>query len=285
MHGSPPSQGQTVGWMGKSNRAQSTTAPKAEREKGLRLRARLRALYHGDSPLAVKFRLGIILLDLIIVAFFVAAPVMKETRAFYAIDYAIAAFLVLDLGARCLATTDIKVWLKRPLVWVDLAVLATLLFPVWLANFGFLRVLRLWTLIESEFFWRTVGRRYDDTRIEDLTRAGTRLLTFVFVITGLVYATFRGKHGIDTWVDALYWTVTSLTTTGYGDISLEGTWGRLLSIGVMLGGVSLFIRLMQVLVRPHKVRHACSRCALLLHDPDAVHCKACGQVLCIPNEE
>lgn len=257
-----------------------------EREKGLRLRARLRALYHGDSEVAVKFRLGIIVLDLIVVAFFVASPMLRETRAFYALDYAIAAFLALDLGARFLAASDLKIWLKRPLVWVDLAVLATLLFPVWLANFGFLRVLRLWTLIESDFFWRTIGRRFDNTRYEELTKAGVRLLTFIFVITGLVYATFIGRYeGIGGWVDALYWTITSLTTTGYGDISLPGVWGRLLSIGVMLVGVSLFIRLMQVLVRPHKVRHECPKCALLLHDPDAVHCKACGQVLCIPNEE
>jgi voltage-gated potassium channel len=257
-----------------------------DRNKGLRLRARLRALYHGDSAVAVKFRLGVIVLDLAIVAFFVAAPILKETRAFYAIDYAIAAVLVLDLGARFLAAPDLKAWLKRPLVWVDLAVLLTLLFPVWLANFGFLRVLRLWTLVESDFFWRTVGRKIDNTRWEELAKAGTRLLTFIFVITGFVYATFIGRYeGIGGWVDALYWTITSLTTTGYGDISLPGVWGRLLSIMVMLLGVSLFIRLMLVLVRPHKVRHECPKCALLLHDPDAVHCKACGHILCIPNEE
>ncbi|HYE46732.1 MAG TPA: ion channel [Caulobacter sp.] len=265
------------------------TAREAEAEperEGWRLRARLRALYHGGSETAVKFRLGIIVLDLIIVAFFVAAPILKDTRAFYVIDYGIAAFLILDLGARFLAASDLKAWLKRPLVWVDILVLATLLFPVWLANFGFLRVLRLWTLVESDFFWRTVGRKFDDTRYEELTKAGVRLLTFVFVITGLVYATFIGRYeGIGGWIDALYWTVTSLTTTGYGDISLPGAWGRLLSIGVMLVGVSLFIRLMQVLVRPHKVRHPCPTCGLILHDPDAVHCKACGVVLCIPNEE
>lgn len=269
--------------MGKA--AKSQKAEGGEREKGLRLRARLRALYHGDSKTAVKFRFGIIVLDLSVIAFFVAAPILRDTRAFYAIDYAIAAFLVLDMGARFLAAPDLKAWLKRPLVWVDFAVLATLLFPVWLANFGFLRVLRLWTLVESEFFWRTIGRKFDDTRVEDLAKAGARLLTFVFVITGFVYATFRGKHGIDGWVDALYWTVTSLTTTGYGDIALEGAWGRWLSIGVMLVGVSLFIRLMTVLVRPHKVRHPCPTCGLILHDPDAVHCKACGKILCIPNEE
>lgn len=261
-------------------------ADREERDKGLRLRARLRALYHGDSPTAVRFRLGIIVLDLAIVAFFVAEPILQETRAYFAIDYAIAAFLILDLGARFLASPDLKVWLKRPLVWVDLVVLATLLFPVWLANFGFLRVLRLWTLIESDFFWRTVGKKIDNTRYEELAKAGTRLLTFVFVITGFVYATFPDRFsGLGGWIDALYWTVTSLTTTGYGDITLNGAWGRLVSIGVMLVGVSLFIRLMQVLVRPHKVRHPCPTCGLILHDPDAVHCKACGVVLCIPNEE
>ena len=267
--------------------AQSKKAErKSTRPGGLRLRARLRALYHGDSKTAVKFRLGIIVLDLAIVAFFVASPILRETRAFYVLDYVIAAFLVLDLGARILASPDLTAWIKRPLSWVDIAVLLTLLFPVWLANFGFLRVLRLWTLIESDFFWRTVGHRYDNTRWEELTKAAARLLTFIFVITGFVYATFIGRYeGIGGWVDALYWTVTSLTTTGYGDISLPGVWGRLLSIAVMLGGVSLFIRLMQVLVRPHKVRHPCPTCGLILHDPDAVHCKACGVVLCIPNEE
>ena len=86
-------------------------------------------------------------------------------------------FLALDLAARALAHGDIKSWLKKPIAWLDLFVLATLLFPAWLFNFGFLRVLRLWTLIHSEFFWRTVGRRYDDTRVEDVTRAASSLVT------------------------------------------------------------------------------------------------------------
>ena len=64
------------------------------------------------------------------------------------------------------------------MVWIDLFILVTLLFPAQLANFGFLRVLRLWTLVESDFFWRTVGRRYDDTRVEEVTKAAIGLLTF-----------------------------------------------------------------------------------------------------------
>jgi voltage-gated potassium channel len=169
---------------------------------------------------------------------------------------------------------------------VDLFVLATLLFPQWLFNLGFLRVLRLYTLLHSDLFWSTVGRKFDDTRVEDITKALSTMVTFVFVITGFVYTSFAHRHeGINGYLDALYFTVTTLTTTGYGDILLPGAWGRVLSIFTMVVGITLFVRLAQALFRPHKVRHRCPTCGLGVHDPDAVHCKACGEQLNIYNVE
>lgn len=264
----------------------TASAPAAPRAGGLRIRARLRYLYHGSSPVAVRFRLAVIVIDFAIIGFFLAAPILHEAGwVFYLVDYLIAAILGLDLAARAWAHTDWKDWLKKPVVWVDLFVLATLLFPAWLFNFGFLRLLRLWTLLNSDFFWRTVGRRYDDTRVEEITRALAALVTFIFVITGFVYATFRGRHeGISGYLDALYFTVATLTTTGFGDITLPGNWGRVLSIVVMLTGITLFLRLAQTLFRPHKIRFPCPICGLQKHEPDAVHCKACGTTLCIPDE-
>ena len=38
--------------------------------EGWRLRARLRALYHGTSRTAVRFRIAVLAIDLIIIAFF-----------------------------------------------------------------------------------------------------------------------------------------------------------------------------------------------------------------------
>ena len=43
--------------------------------------------------------------------------------------------------------------------------------------------------------------------------------------------------------------------------------------------------LVRAVLVPDKVRFRCPKCALLRHDPDAVHCKACGEVLNIPNDE
>ena len=48
--------------------------------------------------------------------------------------------------------------------------------------------------------------------------------------------------------------------------------------------LQVFLRLAQALFRPMKVRYACPACGLERHEPDAVHCKACGQLLNIPDE-
>ncbi len=251
-----------------------------------RLRVRLRELYHGKSPGAVRFRLWVIAIDFLLIAFFIAAPFLRDYPAYLVVDYAVAFVLAVDIGARALADTSVKTFFRRFSVWIDLFVLLTLLFPLWLFNLAFLRVLRLWSLAHSEIFWDTIGRRYDDTRVEEVSKSLATLVTFIFVATGFVYASFARAHPeLDGYVDALYFTVTTLTTTGFGDITLPGTWGRLLTILIMISGITLFVRFAQTLMRPYKVHFACPQCGLLRHDPDAVHCKACGIVLNIPNEE
>ena len=137
-------------------------------------------------------------------------------------------------------------------------------------------------LVSGEF------ARYWDADIEsrDATLlAIANLCVFIFVMTAIVYETqHRTNPDIDDYADALYFTVTALTTTGFGDITLPGSTGRLISVIIMLFGVTLFLRLAQVLFRPNKVRFPCPVCGLQRHDPDAVHCKACGSVLNIPDE-
>jgi len=52
----------------------------------------------------------------------------------------------------------------------------------------------------------------------------------------------------------------------------------------MFFGVTLFLRLAQVLFRPSKVRYECTTCGLMLHDADAIHCKHCGAYVHIDTE-
>jgi voltage-gated potassium channel len=105
-------------------------------------------------------------------------------------------------------------------------------------------------------------------------------MVFVFVMTALVYVLqVHNNPSINNYVDALYFTVTALTTTGFGDITLQGTTGRLLSVIILLLGVALFLRLVQTIFRPSRVIFECPDCGLNRHEADAVHCKHCGRVL------
>ncbi len=249
-----------------------------------RLRSSLRLLYHGHSRTSVWFQRAVLFVDLAIIAFFIATPILRGRPSFLWIDGAVAALLLADLVARGLASTDIPRWLRQLPTIVDLFILVTLLFPAWLTNLGFLRVLRLWTLSRSGFLWRPLKNR-GLGRYEETARAVVNLVTFLFVVAGFIFTFFaRSDAGIDGYIDALYFTVTSVTTTGYGDIILPGVWGKIVSILVMIIGISLFVRLAQAIFRPSKVFFPCPQCGLNRHDPDAVHCKACGHILNIPDE-
>ena len=249
-----------------------------------RLRDRLRRLYHGRSPEAVRFQAMVVLIDLVVIAFFIATPLLQDTASFLWLDYTVAVIVAADLLARLLASTDMLRLMRQPTSWVDVFVLLTLLFPTALANLSFLRILRLWSLSRSGVLWRHFGSgRFLAWR--ETTQAVINLLTFLFVITGFVYTFFfRQGSGLVGYVDALYFTVATVTTTGFGDIVLPGVAGKLTAIVTMITGISLFVRLAQAIVRPAKVLFPCPQCGLQRHEPDAVHCKACGHILNIPDE-
>ena len=247
------------------------------------LRSRLRLLYHGSSTKALRFQYAMLLVDLAIIVFFIASPILRDNPAFLWIDYSIAVLLVLDIAARSLASTDVLRWFKQPQNLIDVFILLTLLLPTWLFNLGFLRIMRLWTLSRSSAFWRPLKRR-GLGQYQETVQAVINLLVFLFVVTGFVYTAFGHRDtGIAGYVDALYFTVATVTTTGFGDVTLPGTAGKLASIVIMIIGISLFVRLAQSIFRPYKIRFPCPQCGLQKHDPDAVHCKACGHVLNIPD--
>jgi voltage-gated potassium channel len=105
-------------------------------------------------------------------------------------------------------------------------------------------------------------------------------------MTAVVYESqHRYNPAIGNYLDALYFTVATLTTTGFGDITLTGTSGRLLAIVMMIVGVSLFVRMVQVLFRPRRMHIRCSSCGLPEHDSDAIHCKRCGARLTLEAAE
>ncbi|MBX7448030.1 potassium channel family protein [Mycolicibacterium sp. 3033] len=99
-----------------------------------------------------------------------------------------------------------------------------------------LRLLRLVTLIAV--LQRAVGDAIRG-RVVLYTVSGALLL--VFVASLAVLDTERGQPGaqIENFGQALWWSVTTITTVGYGDLTPVTTTGRIIAVFLMIGGISL----------------------------------------------
>lgn len=247
---------------------------------------RLREYYEGSSEEAEHFRYGLLIFDVATILFIVVTSFTPRPGYIEIVDAIIGVLILADFVARFLIDRNRVKNFFHPVNIADMVAIASFLAPVVGEGLGFLRVLRTIRLLRT---YRTLQILRQDFRFfranEEVIIAAVNLCVFIFVMTGLVYETQHyANRDIGNYADALYFTVTALTTTGFGDITLPSTWGRLLSVIIMIFGVTLFLRLAQVLFRPNKVTYECPECGLLRHEPDAVHCKHCGTTIHIATE-
>jgi voltage-gated potassium channel len=260
---------------------------KSRRTSRKRWRQLLQLLYESRTPLGNRFRYGLLAFDLLTIVFIVGTSFVPRTPLIGALDIIFGLVILADFSARLIISQTRWRDLLHPASWADAAAIISFLAPVIGGEgFAFLRVLRTLRLLHT---YQLLARLRADSsffrRHEDVIFAVTNLAVFIFVMTGVVYETQRYRNDqISNWADALYFTVTALTTTGFGDITLPGTAGRLISVLIMIFGVTLFFNLARALISPSKIRYRCPSCGLQRHDIDAVHCKACGRLLNIPDE-
>ena len=247
---------------------------------------KLRALYEGDDVAGHRFRYALFGFDLLTIVFVIVSSFTAHGPLFKIVSAALGCVVLADFLARlAISRRRFREFLHAS-TWADVVAIVSFFGVVVGDGAGFLRILRTLRLMRN---YRFLERLRLDSRFfrrnEEAVLAAVNLSVFIFVMTGVVYATQAGRNpDIRNYMDALYFTVTSLTTTGFGDITLPGTGGRIITIVIMIAGVTLFLRLAQVLFRPSKVRFRCPECGLSRHDGDAVHCKACGVLLAIPDE-
>lgn len=252
-----------------------------------RLKQTINGLYTGSSQRATNFRYGLIAFDLATIGFFIVTAPDFPTPSILTVDFVIGLFILADFLARLWIAPDKVRMLRQVYTLADILVILTLLLaPFLAANLGFLRVLRALRLVHSYHVMRDLRRETAlFRRNEDVIVACVNLAVFIFVTTALVFTLEHGRNpGITSYTDALYFTVATLTTTGFGDITMEDDAGRLLAVVIMVVGVALFLRLAQTVFRPQKIRYTCPDCGLTRHDADAVHCKHCGRTIKIKTE-
>jgi voltage-gated potassium channel len=242
-------------------------------------------LYSGHGRWPNVFRWSMLAFDLVSIILFLFHPSISwrgEERlmdgVWVVIDLFIAAIITLDLAARFYIERYKARFFLRITNLADLVVAATLLIPFFAQNMVFLRVFRVVRLVRAfEFLDRqnVVSKwlNYNSFVVSKVVN----LIVFVFIVTAFVYVDQHGQNDkIQNYLDALYFTVTTLTTTGFGDITMQGTTGRWLSVIMMVLGVSLFLQLIRAIAIGDRIRHECPACHLSQHERDAAHCRRCG---------
>lgn len=247
---------------------------------------KIELLYLGNSKNANRFRWGLLSFDALTIFYFIFSSFFHAGSELRWLEISIGVLYLVEFLARTWISKYRLRDIIHPVGLADIIVIVSLFLPTLAANFSFLRIARAVRLLRSYHVIKALRHQSKFVRTnEEIIFSVVNLLVFIFVITAIVLVSQSGKNpGIANYVDALYFTITTLTTTGFGDITLMGTDGRVLAVLIMIFGISLFLRLIQTIFRPNKVKFECPKCGLNRHDSDAIHCKHCGHIVHIDTE-
>ncbi len=109
------------------------------------------------------------------------------------------------------------------------------------------------------------------------------LIVLAMIMGSLMYVIEGDEHGFTSIPKSMYWSVVTMTTVGYGDITPKTTPGQFIAVLLMLMGYGIFAvptgiysvelaRTMKALTSTK----ACNDCGKQGHDTDAEFCKFCG---------
>ena len=117
------------------------------------LRHRLQTLAHGGGTAATRWRWAKLGFDLALIAFFLFSTFVEHGPGLIMADYVIGAVLGLECLLSVWLAKDRIAAITRPLMIVDLIVIASLFAPSLTENLVFLRVLRALRLLPQPRCW------------------------------------------------------------------------------------------------------------------------------------
>lgn len=250
------------------------------------LKQRAEKLFYSKSKRSINFNRFLLVANAGAIFLFVLDPLFQNTLLTRSLEIVFGLFFLIEYCARIWIAPKRISFFFETMSLVDLIVIVSLFAPLIFGNFAFLRVVRALRILRTYRILKILkGKRGWFSRHEEVVTSIINLAVFVFIMTDIVYVTQVEKNPqIANYVDALYFTLATLTTTGFGDITLDGTGGHVLAILIMIFGITLFVKLARSIFRPERVLYKCPDCALSRHDFDASHCKHCGRVIKIETD-
>lgn len=142
--------------------------------------------------------------------------------------------LLFDFFYGLLKSQDKKQYFKEN--WLELV--ASIPFDIILSPFMVLRYLRLIRIFRILFltgeYFGLIGKFLKNTRLDEI------LAVFLLIVIGSTLSLYLVDPGMNNLFDDLWFVVVSLTTVGYGDITPNTVYGKIVSLILLIVGVFIF---------------------------------------------
>lgn len=239
----------------------------------------------------------ILLLNFVACLLFVADTydISAELKRFISLlDLAIVTFFIIEYAARIYGAPRRIAQVFEVYSIIDLlAILPTILpfvLPSLTVSMDVMKGLRVFKVLRIFRFLRYFDNPvFFFGKVTDQILKVLRLVLTVFIIfftaSGFFYhAENQVNSKVANFGDAFYFSVVTLTTVGFGDIVPVSSYGRWVTVFMILSGVLLIPWQVGLIAREWanlmvKRNVICPQCGLKYHDQDASHCKSCGSII------
>ncbi|MEO0443604.1 MAG: ion transporter, partial [Pseudomonadota bacterium] len=177
---------------------------------------------------------------------------------------------------------------------VDLVAIVPTYLSLFIPDISYLLIIRLLRVLRIFRVLKLV-RYLSEANILARAILMSRRKIFVFFSVVLILATIFGSlmfivegpaNGFTSIPKSIYWTIVTITTVGYGDITPHTVIGQVIAAMVMLTGYSIIAvptgiftaEIAQEIQRQRDLKH-CEHCDRSGHEQDASYCRFCGAKL------
>lgn len=273
---------------------------KAQKTKKLSVKERLHEIiFEADTPMGKLF--DVVLLVAILLS---VLAVILETVAEIRKNYE-ALLNVLEWTFTVIFSLEyiLRIWLvKKPWKYifsfmgmVDLLSTIPTYISLFIAGPQYLLVIRTVRLLRVFRVLKLTRYLSEANALKNALRQSAAKITvfiggvivLVLILGSLMFIIEGPENGFTSIPASMYWTIVTITTVGYGDITPATTLGQTIASIVMLLGYGIIAVPTGIVTaemafskKNQKIStQSCMSCAQEGHDPDAKHCKFCGEEL------
>ncbi len=257
-------------------------------------------IYEADTPAGKTFDISLLVLIIISVLAVILESVKEFDTKYHSLftitEWVITVVFTLEYALRIYSVKRPSKYILSFYGIIDLlAILPTYISLVFVGSqylltiraIRLLRIFRLFKLVRYLNQGQILLRALKASRIK-ITVFLVAVLTIILFVGSAMYVIESNQDsGFTSIPKSMYWAVVTVTTVGYGDITPQSPLGQFLSAILMITGYALIavptgivsVEIAKAQTAADITTQACPSCSKEGHDPDAKHCKYCGELL------